>query len=581
MRRSSGITSMIWNARFGGIFLDRRTFLTTSSAAGLYAAVIPVALGGSGRDWAALAAIDRKPIKPVNEHIFATGREAMVSSDHPLATEAALWALERGGSAADAYMTGAITQCVLEPTMTTLSGAFGLTYFEAGSGDMKMAGGGFTPPSALPLDLPYDEAKAWTGWSALVPGYLRGLEHTHKAFGRLSWAELWEPGIAYAEEGFRMDHILWGYSFHSRKMLGRFEGAGRNTWLSDGYMPSVGDIFRQPELATTMKMLQSEGPDSFYTRHFAQRFVATVNRYGGQLSAEDMATMQGYSVSLGKPGSASGAGRYRGFDVGHMGVGLNILMTRLLERCDLRSIGHPQDNVDALYTMVRIIQEMWALSSGTYSIELDETAEAAEKHMAMISDDTVEQVWKEIESGPPKPFTGFAAGTCALTIVDAEGNVACGTHSSSSEAYGSGIFVDGVVVNRPVFPRKYKLPAGLTTAQWLFKDGKPVFAMATPSRSFLECVLQATANTFEYGMTVKESVMAKRFGHPHPGMQEIEIEGDINWQVQKALAERGINQFPVSPNDFNMGSIQALHFQADGSIHGVADPRRRGQAKGY
>ena len=145
----------------------------------------------------------------------------------------------------------------------------------------------------------------------------------------------------------------------------------------------------------------------------------------------------------------------------------------------------------------------------------------------------------------------------------------------------SGIWVDGIVVNRPVFLRKYKLPGGLTTAQWIFKDGKPVFAMATPSRSFLEAVLQATANTFEYGMDLKASVQAKRFGHPHPGTESIEIEGDIDWDIQKAIAARGIEQYPVSPNDFNMGSIHAIHIQDDGTIHGVADPRRRGQARGW
>jgi gamma-glutamyltranspeptidase/glutathione hydrolase len=261
--------------------MDRRAFLKATAAAGLYTAVVPGFGAEPKRDWAKLASVDRKPIKPIDKHIFSTGREVMVSSDHPLATEAALWALENGGSAADAYMTAAIAQCVLEPTMTTLAGGFGLGYWEAKSGKMKMAGGGFAPPAALPLDLPYDEAKAWTGWSALVPGYLRGLEQTHKSLGTLDWKKLWEPGIVFAEEGFRMDHLLWGYSFHSRKMLGRFEGSGRDDWFRNGHLPGVGEIFRQPELAVTMKNLQAEGPDWFYSGPFASRFVDTVNRYGG------------------------------------------------------------------------------------------------------------------------------------------------------------------------------------------------------------------------------------------------------------------------------------------------------------
>ena len=72
-----------------------------------------------------------------------------------------------------------------------------------------MAGGGFGIPEAIRLDEPYSEEQAWTGWSATVPGYLRGLESAHSAFGKLNWEDLWEPAIAFAEEGFKIDHFLW------------------------------------------------------------------------------------------------------------------------------------------------------------------------------------------------------------------------------------------------------------------------------------------------------------------------------------------------------------------------------------
>ncbi len=549
----------------------------------MYAFAGPLAFAKSGIDWKSLASTDVKPLKPVVGNIYSVGKEVMVSTDHPLATEAALWALARGGNAADAYMTAAIAQCVLEPTMTTLAGGFGLGYFNAEKGGMQMSGCGFAPPAALPYDLPYDEARAWTGWSALVPGFLRGLQVTHENIGRLPWKDLWEPGIAFAENGFVMDHILWGHSIAHRKMLGRFEGAGRDTWMADGYMPEIGSRFRQPELAATMRQLQRHGADWFYQGEFAKSFVDKVNRHGGQFTMDDMAAMQGYSTPPTTPGPATLSGKYRGYDVGFMGMGLNILATRLLERADLSKMGHTSEDPEALYTMIRIVQEIWGHDAPSFSMDAADSSNAmVTMHRANISDENVERVWNLIESGPAKPFKGFAAGTCALSIVDAEGNVACGTHSSSSESYGSGIYVGGIIVNRPVFLRKYKdLPAGISTAQWVFKDGKPVYAMATPSRSFLEAVLQATANTFEYGMNLKESVTAKRFGHPHPGFEEIEIEGDIDWRIQQDLVKRGVKLFPVSANDFNMGSIHAIHMPGDAKIHGVADPRRRGQAKGF
>ena len=186
-----------------------------------------------------------------------------------------------------------------------------------------------------------------------------------------------------------------------------------------------------------------------------------------------------------------------------------------------------------------------------------------------------------IRTGPPRPFPGFSAATCALTVVDAHGNIAAGTHSSSSEPFGTGINVGGVILNRATFIRKFPdMPKGFSTLLWLFRDGQPALAMATPSRSFMECLLQGAANTVEYGMSLAEAVSAPRFGHPHPGMTAIEIEGDFSEELLTALAGKGHDLFRVSPRDINMGSIHGVRLPGDGTIEGVADPRRRGLAKG-
>ena len=188
----------------------------------------------------------------------------MASSDHTYATEAALWALERGGSAADAYMTAAIAQCVLEPTMTTLGGGFGMAFWDAETGQLAQGGGFFAFPSGAPASEPYDERKSWTAWGAMVPGFVRGLETCHAAWGKLRWEDLFEPAIVFAEEGFVIDHMLWGYAKATRKMIGRFPGPGRDAWFRDGYMLGVGDVLRQPALAATLKALPDEGPDYFF-----------------------------------------------------------------------------------------------------------------------------------------------------------------------------------------------------------------------------------------------------------------------------------------------------------------------------
>lgn len=551
--------------------MHRRTLLTSAIAASLGAAHLPAIAGPASRDWAALALQDLKPAQPNRANIFAAGTGAMASSDHPLATEAALWALERGGSAADAYMTAALAQCVLEPTMTTIGGGFGMAFWDAGKSQLSLGGGFFGFPAGAPATEAYDERKSWTGWGAMVPGFMRGLEICHKAWGKLAWGELFEPAIAFAEEGFAIDHLLWGYSKYSRKMIGRYPGSGRDVWFRNGYMLGVGDTLRQPALAATLKALRSEGADYFYTGPFARKLAAEVQRRVGALSTDDL---KNYNLAqIGPPWSPGGPGGtpYREYEVAPVSGALFQLALRVYEAADLGSMGRPTKSVEALHTQVRLAQELWVRGRDI----------SPENQAEWVSEQHAREVLDAIRNQPPRPFKGFSAATCALTIIDGEGNLAAGTHSSSSEPYGNGINVDGVILNRATYLRKFTdMPKGLSTQLWLFKDGRPALAMATPSRSLMECLLQGTANIVEYGMGLKEAVNAPRFGHPHPGMTAIEIEGDFSEQLLAELAAKGHDLFRVSPKDGNMGSIHALRMLGDGAVQGVADPRRRGQAKG-
>lgn len=551
--------------------MRRRTLLTSAIAASAGLAHLPAFAGAAARDWAALARKDLKPIQPNRANIFAAGTGAMASSDHPYATEAALWALERGGCAADAYMTAALAQCVLEPTMTTIGGGFGMAFWDAGKGQLSLGGGFFDFPAGAPATEPYDERKSWTGWGTMVPGFMRGLEACHKAWGKLPWEDLFEPAIVFAEDGFVIDHLLWGYSKHSRKMIGRYPGSGRDVWFRNGYMLGVGDTLYQPALAATLKALRSEGPDYFYTGPFARKLAAAIQQRGGVLTANDL---KNYNlVQIGPPWSPGepGGTPYRGYEVAPLSGALFQLGLRVCEAADLGGMGRPTESVEALNTQVRLAQELWIRGR---DITPENQAEwVSEQHAAEVLD--------AIRNKPPRPFKGFSAATCALTIIDADGNLAAGSHSSSSEPYGAGINVDGVILNRATFMRKFPdMPKGISIQLWLFRNGRPALAMATPSRSLMECLLQGTANVVEYGMNLKETVQAPRFGHPHPGMKAIEIEGDFDEQVLQGLAAKGHDLFRVSPKDGNMGSIHALRLLGDGAVEGVADPRRRGQVKG-
>ena len=554
--------------------MDRRDFLKSAAPLGLMALY-----GGMGAswaraqnvDWAARAKQDLKPMDPIPEHVFAGSSSGIVSSSHPLATEAALHVLKNGGSAADAYLTAAFAQTVLEPTMTTLAGGLGINFYEAKTGKLFQGGGGFGPVAAESEE--WSEYDSMTGRAVMVPGWARGAEIVHKRFGKLSWGALLEPAIEFAEKGFVIDHLLWGWTFEKKAWVGRYP-EGRAIWFPNGHLLGVGDTLRQPELAQTLKRLRDEGPDYFYTGQWAKKCVEAVRARGGRITLDDFKNYRSAAISGGfRPGSSEGPATttYRGHEIAPPSLAMFALAGDLVEAGDLRARGKPTENADSLYYLIRIMQEIWHTGL-LYKPEI---------HDDLVSKDYARQVWKLVESGPPRPFRGFAAGTCGLTIVDTEGNFASGTHSSSSTPYGTGIFVDGVVLNRIVYMRKYDLPRGVSTSVWLFKDGKPFVTMATPSRAFTENLLQNVVNVVEYGMDLLESVEQPRFGHPDPKFGATQIEANFSEEVLQKVEKRGVQLLRVSPMHVYMGSCHAVMLDhASGRISGIADPRRRGLVKG-
>jgi len=560
--------------------MDRRDFLKKAASIGAVTATRGIGASFAGENgsakaggdrWSRMAMTDLKPLMPIPEHIAATGRHGMASSSHPVATEAALWALERGGTAADAYIAAALAQVVLEPTMTTLGGGWWIHYYDASKNRLYEGTSAFATPAAAGDFL--SDADTMTGRAVMVPGWVRGADLSHKKWGRLSWAELLEPAIDIAENGLIIDHLLWGWTFEKKGLVGRYP-EGREIWFPNGHMLGVGDTLRQPQLAMTLKRLRDEGPDYFYTGQWAKNMVAGVRARGGRITEDDLRNYQPGEFTDGwQPGSGKGISTttFRGYEVGPPSLAMYGLGFNLVEAGDLRSRGRPVDNADSLYLLIRIMQEMWHTGL-QYN---------AETHDKLISKEYAQQLWPLIEKGPPRPFGGFDAGTCALAIVDSEGNMASGDHSISSSIYGTGIFVDGVVLNRVLYNIKYDFPRGIATSVWLFKDGKPVLTVASPSVAFTECVLQNVVNVVEYGLPLRESVMQPRFGHTDQQFGGTQIETSYSDEILQKVEKRGMDLMRVSPWYVYMGSCHgAMLDHETGMISGVADPRRRGMAKG-
>jgi gamma-glutamyltranspeptidase/glutathione hydrolase len=321
--------------------------------------------------------------------------------------------------------------------------------------------------------------------------------------------------------------------------------------------------------------LQSEGPAWFYTGPFARKFVEAVQRHGGHLSLDDLANYRagwkGEWVADVFDEPIPPRGRYRQYEIVAPSNGMIVFALNLVEAGDLRRRGRPAESADTLYYLMRIVQEAWHQGE-FYNLETRDH---------LLSKEFATGIWPLIEKGPPRPYGGIRTGTCAITIVDREGNVTFGDHSSTSTPYGTGIFVDGVVANRVVYNRLSNPARSLGTSFLVLENGVPRLTVASPSRSYFSNILQNAVNMLEFGMEPAESVSQPLFGAPGEYPSE-EIEGSVPEAILEAIRRRGLAPVVVAPGYLHLGSCHAVSIDPSArTLKGVADPRRRGMAKGW
>lgn len=513
-----------------------------------------------------------RPAVSPESNIVASSQRAMVSTSHPLATAAALDMLERGGSAADAYLAAAAVQVVVEPPMTTFGGGLALTWFDGAMGRTSMVGGSFGRPAAETGD--WDEVGADGGRTIAAPGWLVGAREAWRRFGRLRWAELFEHAFAHARDGFAIDPHLWGWVWEYRLKLGRFS-AGQKIWYPKGHLLGVGDTLVQADLARTIAMIQAdETLEVFYLGEFAKRYVATAQADGGRITLDDMARQHDAAFVVDAPA----LGQYRGYDIHAPGATLLALALGAVEHGDLRKLGPARENPETLYRQMRLIEEIWHEGQPKEGAEVKWPFGTIDTH---VTQERLSNLWSRVVDLPSRPFAPLSPGTNALIVFDQSGNVAYGTHSCSCTPFGNGHVVDGVWLSRPlvIWGQPTPPPLGMATSLLLARDGKAKLAVASPSISSVHNILQNIMNIVEFGMTPRESVEQPLFGSPwHPSRRAM-VEGSFTNEHFTHLANRGMGFKRVSPDECEMGSCQMV-VSTDNGLVGVADPRRRGQAAG-
>jgi len=217
-------------------------------------------------------------------------RRGMVSSGHPMASQAGLEVLHRGGNAVDAAVATALATAVVMPNMCGFGGDVYALYSEPGGQVFALVGSG-----ALPLS--YDEARLTSTMadrlplrgpqSVAVPGALDAYQTMHDRFGRLSWADVIYPALGLARDGFLVDSVLAQDLLDNQTALGR-DASVRERFFSDGRPLSEGALLCQPELAELLEAVLESGRSVLYQGPMAEAISRTVKAGGGFLGREDL-----------------------------------------------------------------------------------------------------------------------------------------------------------------------------------------------------------------------------------------------------------------------------------------------------
>ena len=510
----------------------------------------------------------------------------MVTTAHPFATHAGLAMLREGGNAVDAAVAATMVAAVLDTGKTSFAGGGELTYYSASTGKTVVIN--FEPNAVRDDVKPYvPERDSRTGRSIRVPGTIAGLHLGTSKYGALSWSKVMEPAIFYAENGFPLHGDAYA-TLRGEYATLTLQPSGRQVFAPDGFLPAVGSLFKQPELAATLRKIAA-GPDYFYKGELATKMVEAIRDIGGKATQEDFASYRPLELEPVR-------GSYQDFEIvgaspPATGVAAIIEGMNILEHVDLRKLGHYADSADSLNWMIevlRVIGDDVGRYNGVPELDRGLARLLMSKDYARRQYELIHHKIKQMRHQEGKTGAKVAVrkprderpmlGTNHVAVVDEEGNVCSITHTIYGSTFSThGLFVDGIVLNSSGGFRAQ--PGGRIVSSMpatiVFKGGKPYFACGSsggyPNPFFL------IANVLSWGKDFKQAQEAPRFRVEAGNV--VRIEHRIADGVAEELRRRGYRIEWEPPYAMRNAQIAGIDLET-GIRLGAADPRGEGHAAG-
>jgi gamma-glutamyltranspeptidase/glutathione hydrolase len=567
------------------------------------------------------------------------GSHGIVAAGRNYTVEAGIRMLRAGGNAVDAGVASVFAASVVEISHFGFGGEAPTLIYDAASRRVVVVNGqGTAPAAANPALFAAKGTIDGNGpLGATTPAVLDAMALALSGFGTMRLEEVLQPAIELAD-GFVMYSFLHDLMVRERAATERWEWS-KKTYYPDGRLVEVGEVFRQPNLARTLRAIAEAdrnefrrsrdrraaieaGRNAFYKGNIARRIAEADRQAGGVLTYEDLA---GYRGRIEEPVTTS----FHGFDVykaGPWDQGPVLLQTlNLLEGFDLAGMG--RESADYVHTVHEAIKLAYADRNAYYGdpafVKVPIGGLLSKEYAAARRREIGPRASLEHRPGDPfafdhevrapaeryLPHAQPAASrrsigdTTAVDVVDARGNLFSATPSSGWMLGGAFIAGDtGVPLSNrmqvfdldPKSPNVLaggKRPRTTLTPTIVLKDGKPFLAISTPGGdSQDQQILNVLLNLLVFGHGLQESIESPRFNslHPFSSFEDhksepgvLEIEERFPARTLEELRRRGHELKVLGPYGMSTGVVAAGVDPGTGTLRGGADVRRERYAFGW
>lgn len=554
------------------------------------------------------AQIDREAGNLISTRSEVIAERGMVATSQPLATQVGLQILRNGGNAIDAAIGANAAMGLMEPTGNGIGGdLFAIIWHEESGQLYALNASGRSPQNLSYVELMeilddkgVDSIPAYDLLSVSVPGAVDGWFEMHDRFGSVPMDEILSEPIWYAENGFPVSEAISASWRRSVRFLKDQPGAFEETFSIDGEGPEKGEIFRNPDLGNTFRLLAEQGRDAFYRGEIGEKVDEWMQENGGYLRYEDFDDHRSEWVD---PVTVN----YRGYDVYQVGGNLQgtavLQMLNIIEGFDLTETGFA--SAETLHLLIEAKKLAFEDRAKHYAdtdfqdvpYDVLLSKEYAAERRELIG----ETALADLSTGVDVLEDG---DTIYMTTADKEGNMVS-LIQSNFRGMGTGFVVPGTgfsFQNRgelfsldPNHPNVYepgKRPFHTIIPGFVMKDGEPFLSFGNMGGAYQPIGhVSILTNVIDFGMNIQQAGDALRWDHggstqPTDNLSDklersgqVSLESSINYQVVRDLRAKGHN---VQIGDSFFGRFQAIMRDIEtGVYYGASESRVDGQAAGY